>query len=62
MINNIKISLLCFALVLFSNDALSKDSARFSVGLGQFNFMEDGTPPHKNQSQMINLEVHSGKK
>ena len=29
---------------------------------GQFNFMEDGTPPHKNQSQMINLEVHSGKK
>ena len=24
--------------------------------------MEDGTPPHNDQSQMLNLEIHSGKK
>ena len=62
MKNFIKISFLTFVSLFFYNQAVSKDSARFSVGLGQFNFMEDGTPPHKNQSQMINLEVHSGKK
>ena len=41
---------------------LSKDSARISFGIGQFNFMEDGTPPHKQTSEMINLEIYSGKK
>ena len=39
----------------------AKDSARFSVG-GVFNYMEDGSPPHNDQSGMINLEVHSGRK
>ena len=24
--------------------------------------MEDGTEPHKDQSNMVNLEIHSGKK
>ena len=24
--------------------------------------MEDGSPPHNDQSGMINLEIHSGKK
>ena len=44
------------------SDALSKDSSRFSVGLGVFNYMEDGSPPHNDQSGMINLELHSGRK
>ena len=62
MKNLLKISFFIYVLFCFNNYALSKDSARLSIGLGQFNFMEDGTPPHKNQSQMINLEVPSGKK
>ena len=47
---------------LISSDLCAKDASRFSVGLGIFNYMEDGTPPHNDQSQMLNLEVHSGKK
>ena len=47
---------------LFPSLVMSKDSARISFGIGQFNFMEDGTPPHKQTSEMINLEIHSGKK
>ena len=51
---------LCVILVNSSTNA--KDSRRISLGIGQFNFMEDGTPPHKEQSQMINFEIHSGRK
>ena len=52
-----------FILLLFTSfEIKAKDSARFSVGGGIFNYMEDGTPPHNDQSQMLNLEVHSGKK
>ena len=47
---------------IFSYETKAKDNARFSVGGGIFNYMEDGTPPHNDQSQMLNLEVHSGKK
>ena len=50
-------------LILFlSFDARAKDSSRFSVGVGIFNYMEDGSPPHNDQSGMINLELHSGRK
>ena len=49
-------------LIFFCLKLEAKDSPRFSIGIGQFNFMEDGTPPHNDQSQMINLEVHSGNK
>ena len=45
-----------------SSNIQAKDSARFSVGVGVFNYMEDGSPPHNDQSGMINLEVHSGRK
>jgi len=48
--------------LIFSYETKAKDNARFSVGGGIFNYMEDGTPPHNDQSQMLNLEVHSGKK
>ena len=51
--------LLCF---IFSYETKAKDITRFSVGGGIFNYMENGTPPHNDQSQMLNLEVHSGKK
>ncbi len=44
------------------NPINAKDSPRFSAGIGIFNYMEDGSPPHNDQSGMINLEVHSGKK
>ena len=54
---------LIIIIVSVSETKLSaKDSARFSSGIGVFNFMEDGTPPHKHQSGMINFEAHSGKK
>ena len=43
-------------------ELMCKDSSRFSVGLGIFNYMEDGSPPHNDQSGMINLELHSGRK
>ena len=47
---------------IFSFETKAKDSARFSVGGGIFNYMEDGTePPHNDQSNMINLEIVSGK-
>ncbi len=48
--------------ILISNKIFAKDSHRVSIGLGQFNFMEDGTEPHKDQSQMMNFEVYSNKK
>ena len=52
-----------FIIFLFtSSNAQAKDSARFSLGVGVFNYMEDGSPPHNDQSGMINLEVHSGRK
>ena len=41
--------------ILISNKIFAKDSHRVSIGLGQFNFMEDGTEPHKDQSQMMNF-------
>ena len=42
-----------------SSNTQAKDSARFSVGVGVFNYMEDGSPPHNDQSGMINLELHT---
>ena len=53
----------CFLIMIFLPFALiAKDSARMSIGVGQFNFMEDGTPPHNKTSEMINFEIHSGEK
>lgn len=50
-------------LFIIPNISNSKDNkARYSIGIGQFNFMEDGTPPHNKTSEMLNLELHSGKK
>ena len=49
-------------LILFPIFVFSKDRSRISLGLGQFNFMEDGTPPHKQTSEMLNFEIYSGKK
>ena len=46
----------------FAFEIKAKDSSRFSVGGGIFNYMEDGTPPHNDQSQMLNFEIHSGQK
>ncbi len=60
-----KIIILKFVLliILLNNKIVwSKDSARFSIGAGIFNYMEDGTHPHNDQSGMLNLEIHSGKK
>ena len=51
-----------FIIVMISSSVCAKDSSRFSVGLGIFNYMEDGSPPHNDQSGMINLELHSGRK
>ena len=54
---------LCFCLVLMSNFAIARDNKpRASLGLGQFNFMEDGTGPYNKTSEVMNLEIHSGKK
>ena len=47
---------------MFGDLIYAKDSARLSAGIGVFNYMEDGSPPHNDQSGMINLEIHSGKK
>ena len=58
---NTQIFLILFALLL-SFEAKAKDSSRFSVGLGIFNYMEDGSPSHNDQSGMMNFEIHSGKK
>ena len=56
-------NILIFLLVISSFYGLkAKDSARFSVGIGIFNYMEDGSPPHNDQSGMLNVELHSGKK
>ena len=44
------------------NEVSAKDSARLSLGVGVFNYMEDGSPPHNDQSGMLNIEIHSGKK
>ena len=46
---------------MISSNLSAKDSSRFSVGLGIFNYMEDGSPPHNDQSGMINLELHGTK-
>ena len=51
-----------FIIIMISSNLYAKDSSRFSVGLGIFNYMEDGSPPHNDQSGMINLELHSGRK
>ena len=51
-----------FIFLSLASTAEAKDSSRFSVGVGIFNYMEDGSPPHNDQSGMINLEIHSGKK
>ena len=60
---NFKLIYIFFFLFTFiSSNLCAKDSARFSVGLGIFNYMEDGSPPHNDQSGMINLELHSGRK
>jgi len=57
------LGLIIFAISFsFSQKVIAKDSHRVSLGIGQFNFMEDGTPPHKDQSQMLNLEVYSNRK
>ena len=57
------ISAFTFGFFLFlDSKTIAKDSARFSLGIGVFNYMEDGSPPHNDQSGMINLEIHSGKK
>ena len=54
---------LVLLIILLNNKIVwSKDSARFSIGAGIFNYMEDGTHPHNDQSGMLNLEIHSGKK
>ena len=58
-------TLVAFFIIFFlftSSNTQARDSARFSVGVGVFNYMEDGSPPHNDQSGMINLEVHSGGK
>ena len=54
--------LLLFFCLFYENQVLARDSARFSAGVGVFNYMEDGTPPHNDQSGMVNLELHSGRK
>ena len=51
-----------FLFLFFSFESKARDTSRFSVGVGIFNYMEDGTEPHKDQSNMVNLEIHSGKK
>ena len=56
-------NLLFLLIFFFSLPLKSKDNNhRISVGVGQFNFMEDGTGPYNKTSEMLNLEVHSGKK
>ena len=63
MINSFMKNLLFLFIFLFSFPLKSKDNNhRISVGVGQFNFMEDGTGPYNKTSEMLNLEVHSGKK
>ena len=54
--------LIVIILLFYNSVAESKDSKRLSVGVGVFNYMEDGSPPHNDQSGMINLEIHSGEK
>ena len=54
--------LIILLIIFLQKTTNAKDSARFSLGLGIFNYMEDGTPPHNDQSQMMNFEIHSGKK
>ena len=51
-----------FLLIFSCFESKAKDPSRFSFGVGIFNYMEDGTEPHKDQSNMVNLEIHSGKK
>ena len=60
MINFVTLFIIFF--LFTGSQTQARDSARFSVGVGVFNYMEDGSPPHNDQSGMINLEVHSGGK
>ena len=60
MINFVTLFIIFF--LFTGSHTQARDSARFSVGVGVFNYMEDGSPPHNDQSGMINLEVHSGGK
>tara|TARA_B100000989_G_C19467932_1_gene439240 strand:- start:130 stop:645 length:516 start_codon:yes stop_codon:yes gene_type:complete len=48
-------------LIIFPSYA-KDDNNRLSLGVGQFNFMEDGTGPHNITSEVFNIEIHSGKK
>ena len=60
MINLVTLFIIFF--LFTGSHTQARDSARFSVGVGVFNYMEDGSPPHNDQSGMINLEIHSGRK
>ena len=62
MKNHKLICIFILIFILISPKLNAKDSSRFSVGLGIFNYMEDGSPPHNDQSGMINFELHSGRK
>jgi len=56
-------SLIFLSCLFFFSFLDAKDNKnRLSIGVGQFNFMEDGTPPHNDTSEMINIELHSGRK
>jgi len=47
----------------YSINLEAKDNRpRLSLGVGQFNFMEDGTGPYNKTSEMMNIEIYSGKK
>ena len=46
----------------FYNVEAKDNKPRISLGLGQFNFMEDGTGPYNKTSEMMNIEIYSGKK
>ena len=45
-----------------SNLSAKDNNTRLSLGTGVFNVMNDGTPPHNDQSGMVNLEIQNGKK
>ena len=52
---------LCFQFYFYNLEA-KDNKPRVSVGVGQFNFMEDGTGPYNKTSEMMNIEINSGKK
>ena len=58
-----KIIILFFGYFVICNSVFARDNKpRLSLGIGQFNFMEDGTGPYNKTSEVMNLEIHSGKK